>query len=76
MVKKSFTKSISFDLTDDLEKRLLIHAEKEFEGKKRNFSRYVKRLIQADMLSGGQLDNPPAQLSHKDDRPEEYRLEV
>lgn len=72
----SKTKSISFDLTDDLEKRLLTHAEKEFNGKKRNFSRYVKRLIQADMVSGGKLDNPPAVIFPDEDESKDYTLEV
>lgn len=40
------TKSISFDLTDEYEKRLLEHVEKVEKGR---FSRYIKRLIANDM---------------------------
>lgn len=42
------TKSISFDLTDGHEKRLLEYVENEERGK---FSRYIKRLIANDMES-------------------------
>lgn len=45
------TKSISFSLVDELDMQLLAHAEKvNSYGKKRNFSKYVKRLIEKDML--------------------------
>ena len=39
-------KSISFDLTDEFEKQLLLYAEKAEKGK---FSKYIKRLIANDM---------------------------
>jgi hypothetical protein len=70
------TKSVSFDLTDELEEELLKYAEKEYKGRKRNFSRYIKRLIQADKISGGALANPPTVLGHKDDGTEDYTIEV
>ena len=45
------TKSISFNLVDEFDRQLLAHAEKvNSYGKKRNFSKYVKRLIEKDML--------------------------
>ena len=45
------TKSISFNLVDEFDMQLLAHAEKvNSYGKKRNFSKYVKRLIEKDML--------------------------
>lgn len=43
--KNRKNKSISFDLTDEFEKSLLEHAEKEDNGR---FSRYIKRLIADD----------------------------
>lgn len=44
--------SVSFNLLDDFELKLLEHAEKvnSRTNKKRNFSRYVKRLIEEDMM--------------------------
>lgn len=45
-------KSVSFDLDDEFEVELLKHSEKVFNGKKRNFSKYVKRLIAEDMKGG------------------------
>lgn len=46
------TKSISFNLVDEFDMQLLAHAEKvNSYGKKRNFSKYVKRLIERDMLN-------------------------
>lgn len=45
-------KSVSFDLDDEFEVELLKHSEKLFNGKKRNFSKYVKRLIADDMKDG------------------------
>lgn len=45
------TKSVSFNLVDEFDMKLLAHAEKlNSYGKKRNFSKYVKRLIEKDML--------------------------
>ncbi|UAW07771.1 hypothetical protein PVJ1_00037 [Psychrobacillus phage PVJ1] len=72
----SKTKSISFDLADPLEEKLLKHAEKEFDGKKRNFSRYVKRLIQADMLSGGAIESFSSEATEDKNRNTSYTLEV
>ena len=47
------TKSVSFNLVDEFDMKLLAHAEKlNSYGKKRNFSKYVKRLIEKDMLKG------------------------
>ncbi|MBM7607593.1 hypothetical protein JOD29_000837 [Lysinibacillus composti] len=45
-------KSISFDLSDEVEMQLLAYAET-----KKSFSVYVKRLIQADQLTGGALED-------------------
>ena len=45
-------KSVSFNLEDDFDTKLLAHAEKlNSYGKKQNFSKYVKRLIERDMLN-------------------------
>lgn len=46
------TKSISFDLNDKIEAEILEYAET-----KKNFSRYVKRLIQTDMVSDGAVED-------------------
>lgn len=52
------TKSISFDLTDDYEVKLLKYAEsKEDKGK---FSRYIKRLIAQDRDGGARVYSAPA----------------
>ena len=45
-------KPVSFSLKDEFEVDLLNHAEKEYNGKKRDFSKYVKRLIADDMRGG------------------------
>lgn len=44
-------KSVSFNTEDELDVNLLDHAERpnSITGKKRNFSKYVKRLIEEDM---------------------------
>lgn len=44
-------KSVSFNTEDELDVRLLDHAERpnSITGKKQNFSKYVKRLIEEDM---------------------------
>ena len=52
MKEERKTKSISFDLNDEIEAELLAYAET-----KKNFSRYIKRLIQADQLTGGALED-------------------
>ncbi len=44
-------KSVSFNTQDELDVKLLDHAERpnSITGKKQNFSKYVKRLIEEDM---------------------------
>ncbi|MEK4255400.1 hypothetical protein [Ureibacillus sp. FSL K6-2830] len=42
-------KSVSFDLTDDLERELFSYIESK------NFSKYVKQLILLDKMSGGRI---------------------
>lgn len=50
------TKSVSFNLLDEFDMQLLAHAEKSNSyGKKRNFSKYVKRLIEKDMLKDSKV---------------------
>jgi len=46
-------KSVSFNTEDELDVKLLDHAERpnSITGKKQNFSKYVKRLIEEDMKS-------------------------
>lgn len=48
------TKSVSFDLGDAFERRLLERAQTE------KFSRYVKRLIAADLGSPGKVPSAPS----------------
>lgn len=43
---------MSFDGDDEFEVEVLKHAEKVYNGKKRNFSKYVIRLIAEDMKGG------------------------
>ena len=52
LTAKNKTKSMHFDMTDELEKSLLDYAES-----KKNFSRYIKRLILADMVTDGEVEN-------------------
>ncbi|MDX1769906.1 MAG: hypothetical protein R3328_00125 [Planococcaceae bacterium] len=49
-------KTVSFNLTDEFDLKLLEHAEQvnPLSNKKRNFSKYVKRLIEEDMKGGSQ----------------------
>lgn len=50
MSKNRVNKSVSFNLQDEVDTDLLKHAEREnpLTGRKRNFSKYVKRLIEED----------------------------
>ena len=50
--QKHKVKSIHFDTTDEIEMDLLRYAET-----KKNFSRYIKRLIHADMLTDGAVED-------------------
>lgn len=60
-------KSISFNLMDELDVKLLEHAEKlNSYGKKRNFSKYVKRLIEKD-LHGHVISQSEPVENEKDD---------
>jgi len=69
-------KSVSFNTEDELDVVLLDHAERpnNITGKKRNFSKYVKRLIEEDMKresTGGVnmlpgTDNEPIVRKEKD----------
>jgi len=49
-------KPVSFNLKDEFDLELLAHAEQvnPLTGKARNFSKYVKRLIEDDMKGGSQ----------------------
>lgn len=49
--KSRETKSVYFGLTDSFDVELLNHAKQinPLTGKERNFSRYIKRLIEEDM---------------------------
>ena len=70
-------KSVSFDLDDEFEDELLKFAEKDYNGRKRNFSKYVKRLI-ADDKKGGKPNGYPTQYVQdpvKDDK-DFYTMEV
>ncbi len=49
-------KTVSFNTTDEFDLKLLEHAEQvnPLSNRKRNFSKYVKRLIEEDMKGGDQ----------------------
>lgn len=70
-------KSVSFNTNDELDIELLAHAEKinNLTGKPRNFSKYVKKLIEDDLnRSKGVYVNP--YLESKTDDTEEYSEET
>lgn len=62
-------KSVSFNTEDELDVKLLDHAERpnSITGKKQNFSKYVKRLIEEDMKKGS--TGVVNMLPGKDDEP-------
>lgn len=51
-------KSVSFNTEDELDAKLLVQAERpnSITGKKQNFSKYVKRLIEEDIARGSKSD--------------------
>lgn len=64
-------KPVSFNLKDEFDLELLAHAEmvNHLTGKPRNFSKYVKRLIEDDMKGGSHHkadDNKPHVNPDKD----------
>lgn len=67
-------KSISFDTTDEFEIQLLAYAES-----KKSFSRYIKRLIQTDMVTNGEVENmqivPKLQSKKKYD-PKDFEIDM
>lgn len=65
-------KSISFDLADEVEVDLLKYSES-----KKNFSKYVKRLIHADMLTGGAVED--LRIINKQKKkydPDDFKIEL
>lgn len=58
-IKERKNKSVSFDLTDEYEEKLLSYAEKPDKGK---FSKYVKRLISEDRLRSGAAGQESSRL--------------
>lgn len=70
-------KSVSFDLDDEYEVEALEHAEKSYNGKKRNFSKYVIRLIAEDKKRGMPSNNSTKAVDNPvSDEPGFYTMEV
>ena len=78
-------KSVSFDEDDQFEVELLEYAEKEYNGKKRNFSKFVKRLIAEHKLreeeklnnNGGNQNSAPIIIEGSvSDNPDDYTMEA
>ena len=71
-------KPVSFNLKDELDLELLVHAEmiNPLTGKARNFSKYVKRLIEEDM-KGGDFNNKKENVkSHVSTDKDFYTIEI
>ena len=79
-------KSVSFDDDDKFEVELLEYAEEEYNGKKRNFSKFVKRLIAEQKLreeekfnnNGGNQDSSPMvkERVFEDEETDPYTMEA
>jgi len=79
-------KSVSFDDDDKFEVELLEYAEEEYNGKKRNFSKFVKRLIAEQKLreeekfnnNGGNQDSSPMvkERVFEDEENDPYTMEA
>ncbi|EPD52730.1 hypothetical protein HMPREF1210_01110 [Paenisporosarcina sp. HGH0030] len=85
MSSTRMNKTVSFNLTDELDIKMLEHAEKlnPISNKKRNFSKYVKKLIEEDIRrekfegSGGTFNfEKTSKESPVDDRPDAYTMEA
>lgn len=71
-------KSVSFNIKDELDIVLLEHAEKinPLTGKPRNFSKYVKKLIEEDVHRGQGYRGSFRYENFTTDETEEYTIEV
>lgn len=71
-------KSVSFNTKDELDAALLAHAEKinPLTEKSRNFSKYVKKLIEDDMNGRNRNSGSYRYENFITDEPEEYTSEV
>jgi hypothetical protein len=71
-------KSVSFDLDDEYEVEALEHAENGPNGKKRNFSKYVIRLISEDKKRGSVPSNNSTKVddNHVSKEKDFYTMEV
>lgn len=78
-------KPVSFNVKDEMDLELLTHAERinPLTKKKRNFSKYVKKLIEEDIRreklagSGGTFNfDQSTTESPVDDRPDAYTMEA
>lgn len=71
-------KPVSFNLTDEFDLKLLDHAEQvnPLSNKKRNFSKYVKRLIEEDMKGDSRDSKTVDVKSHVNPDKDFYTMEV
>lgn len=71
-------KPVSFNLTDEFDLKLLEHAEmpNPLNGKARNFSKYVKRLIEEDMKGDKSESKSEKVKSHVNPDKDFYTMEV
>ena len=71
-------KPVSFNLKDEFDLELLAHAEMKnpLTGKARNFSKYVKRLIEEDMKGGNRDDKSSDVKSHVNPDKDFYTMEI
>ena len=71
-------KPVSFNLKDELDLELLAHAEmvNPLTGKARNFSKYVKRLIEEDMKGGDHNRETENAKSHVSTEKDFYTIEI
>jgi len=71
-------KPVSFNLKDELDLELLAHAEmvNPLTGKSRNFSKYVKRLIEEDMKGGDHNYKTEGTKSHVSTEKDFYTIEI
>lgn len=71
-------KPVSFNLKDEFDLKLLEHAEliNPLTGKARNFSKYVKRLIEEDMKGDKRESKTENVKNHVDPDKDFYTMEV
>ena len=69
MSEDRINKSISFNKKDEYDLSLLQHAERinPLNGKKRNFSKYVKKLIESDMIGNKGTNMDRSDIQEKEE---------